>query len=436
MHRKKGFLQIGIAFALQILLLSISTPTVGAQTLDASFEFEPASKMFLRQCPSRIDIMIDPGTNESNAANIYIEYDPTKVVIQDSNATQSGIQIETGNAFSNYTDNVVNESTGEIRLTGYTLSKIATRLRFATIHFTSTESADSADFTIGFNGIHDTHDSNIAEHNTSDDILASVTNGSYTFEDGPCEADTQPPQITPVDPKNFDINVAEDGTVRVEVSDSGSGVDISTVVITINGISYNYTDPEHFSYEGTPGNYSITITPKEPFKANSANFVQFIAADMAGNWASADILFNIPPEACAPYGTHVECAENLLQCQSDLTNCQEENSKLEDLPTTGAISSSRYLGVPCWFYLLPLIIIILHPYWRNPQESDLLYAITPKTHLLKGIVFVIGLILAIIGIIDCFQIINILTIILYAIAILYILARKFLSEDEPESAYE
>lgn len=285
-HVKKQFLTIIIAF------IGILVPLQQAHA--ASFQFNPSARAFERQCQRSIDIIIDATGEISNAAEIEITYDPSQITITDSNTSISGIQVQPGNAFETYFYNQVDIINGRIRVAGASfLGTLSTSRVFATIHFTSSASATNTAFQINYTGLGDTLDSNIADAVTNDDLLSSITNGNYTFFSGPCQADTQGPQIIFVNPVNNAVNVPANSTITVRITDDQSGVELSTVEITINGQVYRYNDPE-VVVTGSELNYTFVITPRVQLPPNQASIVNVRAADKAGNQSSRQIIFNVP----------------------------------------------------------------------------------------------------------------------------------------------
>lgn len=304
---------------------------VSAQTVDGSFTFSPSSETFRKGCRYDVDILVDPGSNTSNAANFVINYDPTEIEVIDSMTSIDGIQIAHGDAYEAYADNVVDETAGTIRLTGFSIMSTLTQERvFGTIEFRSTPTATSADFSIEFTGPGNTLDSNIAETATSDDILASVGTASYTFVDGPCVDDTNGPSITPIYPENYNVEVPLDSDVEVRICDNGtwdSGVDIDTVEVIVDGISYTPEDSAFFSYTGDPDCYVITIDPQDDFPADSAVTVVYRASDFAGNSSTRSIVFNIPADVD-------EIIEQIYEIITQLEECEDQVCD-PVLPTTG-----------------------------------------------------------------------------------------------------
>lgn len=265
---------------------------VPAAVQAGSFYFSPAAQAFVQGCTNEVVVMVDTEGSDSNAADIEISYNPAEVTIIDANGSVSGVQVGEGDAYQAY---VYNEAVGgTIRVAAGSfindLNGVATFLR---IPFQSIGATTTTSFTINFTAPNDTLDSNIAETTTSDDLLTSVTNGTYTFTSGSCIADTTPPNITFPYPSNGSQNVPAGSNLTINLTDGGSGVDIDTVVVTFNGVPYQNGDPE-FSFSGTPGNYTITIDPAGGVPQGVASTIAVQADDLAGNSASRIITFNVP----------------------------------------------------------------------------------------------------------------------------------------------
>ncbi|KXK26615.1 MAG: hypothetical protein TR69_WS6001000622 [candidate division WS6 bacterium OLB20] len=258
----------------------------------ASFYFSPANSAFIQGCTSEVVVMIDTAGSNSNAADIEISYNPAQVSIIDTDPGLAGIQVGTGNAYQAYVYN--SASGGIIRVAaGSFLGDLNGTATFLRIPFQSVGATAATTFTINFTGAGDTLDSNIAETSTSDDLLTSVTNGSYTFSAGSCIADTTAPNITFPYPGNGATGVPASANLTVNITDGASGVDIDTVVVTFNGVPYTNGDPG-FSFSGTPGSYTITIDPIGGVPQGVASTVSVQADDLAGNSASRIITFNVP----------------------------------------------------------------------------------------------------------------------------------------------
>jgi len=260
----------------------------------------------------------------------------------------------------------------------------------------------------------DTLDSNIVETKSSDDLLASVGSAAYTFSEGNCYGDVTPPTITPIHPQNYDINVDKDSEIEVEICDDDSGVNPESIKIIIDGTSYSNKDINSFFYTGDSSCYSIRLVPKSRFKENTPVLVIFKAADFKGNQASKTIIFNISPETANCLNQLDDQIQELNIYQNELSYCLARTCEIDQLPQTGTKGGlSQKLGVPGVFSILALILLVIHPYWRNPESEDLLNKVMPKSKIFKVILFIIGFILSIIGVIDQISVICITTMVLY-----------------------
>ncbi|MCC7304371.1 hypothetical protein IT418_03100 [bacterium] len=276
------------------LFFSFSIITTQKVSAAGTFDIFPSSGNYLRSCNQSVDINIDVTSGQSNAADIIVTYDTTKIDIIDALPGVPGTQILPGNAFETYAGNSVNTLTGEIKLVGYSSSNDLTAdATFASILFKSKPLAINGGFTITFTGAnpYNTLDSNIADSTTSFDMLSGVTNSSYTFSSGTCATDATPPSITFESPTNLQNNVQPNAPVTIKIADSGSGVALPTVQFVINGITYTATSPE-VTISGSPANYTFTITPVTPFPTNSVSVISVISEDAAGNEKTSSISIN------------------------------------------------------------------------------------------------------------------------------------------------
>jgi hypothetical protein len=303
---------ITLAFFFAFLLPIPIFETVNA----ASFEFDPSNESFPEVCRQSINIFADLTGESSNGADLEINYDPTQVQILDSDPDKAGIQILNGNAYEVYVFSDVNEATGRIRLAAASFNTpLTSRKLYATIEFQSKPGAVFANFQVKVDGFGSTVslDSNIADSPTNLDLLTSVTNGTYTFVQSACEEDSVPPTHVFVRPEPYSSNnVAQQGVI-VRISDAFVGVDIATVVITINGVEYTYNSPG-VSYTGTPSEYTFTIVPTSEYPENTAVTVISKASDFAGNTSTSQMIFNIPP------GTPISCPVSYVVGERDSTD--------------------------------------------------------------------------------------------------------------------
>ncbi|MEI7740978.1 MAG: hypothetical protein WCJ29_00565, partial [bacterium] len=231
--------------------------------------FTIGSGAFKEGCPISVPIIINTASIQSDAANIIIHYNPNEIEILDSSASQNGIQIAPGSAYSIYADNFVDPNAGLIRLTGFSIGmQISGSGLFGSIPLQSKPGITSSNITVEFVP-GSTLDSNIAEFLTSDDVLTSVTDSALTFVPGPCTADTRPPAVSLISPANAASNIALNSSVSFHITDNQSGVDLDSLRVDVNGTVYTKTGANTFTYAGTPLNYTITVNPATDFPANA-----------------------------------------------------------------------------------------------------------------------------------------------------------------------
>jgi hypothetical protein len=367
MNRLKSItLSLILAFFLPIPIFGIAN-TVNA----ASFEFDPDTNSFPEACNQSINIFADVTGESSNGADLEINYDPNQVEILDSDPNRAGVQILTGNAYDLYVYNSVEENVGRIRVAGASFnSALTSRKLFATIEFKGKPGASFVNFQIKVDGFGSTFslDSNIADSKTNLDLLTSVTNGNYTFTQGSCSEDTDGPVHTFIKPEAYGTGYVAQNGVIVKLTDFGVGVDITTVVITINGIDYTYNSPE-VTYTGDSDSYTFTIVPTSPYPTNTAITAISKASDFAGNSSTKQIVFNIPP------GTPVSCPISYVEGEqgTDIPGnfCSIEEQKIiKNLFGDGTIVYRLIsnIGTPgIWAVLLGLLgLLWLLPYLNQP----------------------------------------------------------------------
>ncbi len=289
MHNR--FIQKLLVSSFTLLAVLAVTPTVHAA---GTFSISPMNGNFLRSCNQSTNIVIDIASGTTNAADITVNYDISKIEIIDAQPSVPGTQILPGNAFESYAGNSVDTLAGKIKLVGYSASSLFnSNATFATILYRSKPLATNGGFTIDFTGANpfNTLDSNIADSTTSFDMLSGVTNAAYTFSSGSCATDTAPPIVSFVTPKNLANNVTPTSPVTFTLTDALTGVSLPSLEIYINGSRYTSISPE-VTVSGTPANYSITVTPSTPFPTNSVSVISVTAADAAGNSKTSSISIN------------------------------------------------------------------------------------------------------------------------------------------------
>ncbi|MFQ5492592.1 MAG: Ig-like domain-containing protein [Candidatus Dojkabacteria bacterium] len=290
----KRIVQGVVFFVAVTAVFFISTQSANA----ASFNFSPAGGSIVQGCTEEVVVMLDTAGITSNAADIEITYDASKIEVLDQDSESSGVQVGTGEAFEAYVYNQVTSGKIKVAAGSFVKSFNGNKI-FLKVKFRSLGSATTGQFTINYTGSGDTLDSNIAEHTTSLDKLTSVTNASYTFGSGSCIADTEPPDINFIYPESETTGVQENASIRVDLSDTLSGVDIDSVSVFVNGTEYVNGDPE-FSFSGDPSDYQVTVTPAGGIPQGVASTIIVSSDDLAGNSGTRIVTFNIPPGEGGP----------------------------------------------------------------------------------------------------------------------------------------
>ncbi|MCG2711130.1 MAG: hypothetical protein L6416_02215 [Candidatus Omnitrophica bacterium] len=99
-----------------------------------------------------------------------------------------------------------------------------------------------------------------------------MTTDSYSFTIIP---DTEAPYTTGYVPAKDATGVSSDSNVVVHVKDDGAGVDISSIVMTVNGVSVSPV------ITGSPADYLLTYDPVADFTLGQEIFVTIKACDLA-----------------------------------------------------------------------------------------------------------------------------------------------------------
>lgn len=144
-----------------------------------------------------------------------------------------------------------------------------------------------------------------------EDIVGNVmTTDTWTFSTG----DASAPYVDQINPGN-DVVIQPSDTLSFHVKDDGSGVDLSTLVVYVNGVYYslgggsvsvtttgtritaatsldlnggNYVG-DTTGITGTPNDYTITIDPQNDFTAGEAVVVLIYAQDADGNLMEREV---------------------------------------------------------------------------------------------------------------------------------------------------
>ena len=102
---------------------------------------------------------------------------------------------------------------------------------------------------------------------------------TYTFT----TADTIGPVCTLITPTPNAVNMGTADDVTFRCADSGSGVDINTIEVIVDGVRYTATGTNQFTYTGSSADYLVTVNPASDFVIEYALEVIVNAQDFSGN---------------------------------------------------------------------------------------------------------------------------------------------------------
>jgi hypothetical protein len=170
------------ALTVMFVLFLLSPSGVLAATLSLS----PSSGSANRGCTFPVQIMLNTEGANSDGTDAILNYDPTRFSAQNTS-------IVTGSTYSQYPGVIVDNSKGEISISGVNLGQTfsGTGL-FATVNFQVLPTAPTGATTITFdfdpNDKANPSDSNVATRTQDSvvDVLSSVVNGSYVVGTGQC----------------------------------------------------------------------------------------------------------------------------------------------------------------------------------------------------------------------------------------------------------
>lgn len=310
MFQKKLKQLIAIVITLFVGVLLYSPNTVIA----SQFISVPSNGNFGMTCESEYSININTQGETSNAADIEIQFNPALITIIDTNPNMPGVQILPGNAYEAYAGNTVDQATGKIRLTGFSLSQpyFNGNAIFATVRFKSNPSVTGASFNIYFTSEGYTLDSNIAKASDNTDSLTSVTNANFTFTQQSCVDDISAPVIEIVGIKNNQINVPPNSIFTIKITDSQSNIDVANTIIIIDNKEYRAGD-QGVTVTGGGGSYEFRIDPTPDLPANTAIILTVTTRDTSenANQSVKSIIFNNPMPEVIPPG---EICDNDEEC--------------------------------------------------------------------------------------------------------------------------
>jgi len=317
-------------------------------------------------CNTTLNLMLDTEGTNSPAADAIISFNPEQVDIIDQNSSVNGIQIRSGNGYEFFPGNKVDITEGKIYLSGISImSALNGVYNHGAIIFKTKPGVTNANFNFDFT-LGDTLDSNIANTN-GDDVLNSVSNAQFNVNaNNYCGNDTTPPQVSNLQPPNNAKNVGLESNLLFTISDNQSGVDIDSIIVSLDGILYSNGDPE-FEYTGTSAQYQITINPTSPLTDGAQIYINIDGSDIIGNTMNVfKSSFNAPQtpvvaicgngniegdEQCEPPGTgncSLDCRSLVCEVTENIetacgNNIIEQGEQCEPPNTPGCSGECKFL---------------------------------------------------------------------------------------------
>jgi|GEM_PF-1000147 len=159
----------------------------------------------------------------------------------------------------------------------------------------------------------------------TDNNSNTMTQVVYSFT---ADIDNQPPQIASRTPAASATNQAPSTNVVFNITDDKSGVDLSTLSVVVEGVTYTQGDAE-MSISGTSTNYTVTIDPASDFDRGQEVNVTIDADDLEGNSMTQDVYLFDVVENVAPVITSIPdksvTAGNLLTFIVEATDADGDN---------------------------------------------------------------------------------------------------------------
>lgn len=269
----------------------------------ATLNLEPSSGNIIKGCATQIRIRMSTEGQNSNGAQAYVNYTSLGV--------GGTISITGGGIFSTY-GAPPGVPAGTKGIFGYGGVITGSALNFAVVNIKSNINGPLS-LTLRFEDGDIT--SKIAAHPTSENILTSVSNGSYTVVDGYCE--TKPPYLTNLNPVPDKPNHPVSQNIKFDIKDDDSGLDMSifTLSVTQNGVEV----PKNVIQTACAVDdkcYSIDIDPINDLIPELKVVVNVSARDKANNLMTRTYQFN--DLTCAELGCVVGTFET--QCGDGIDN--------------------------------------------------------------------------------------------------------------------
>jgi len=250
----------------------------------STFYFSPESSTIIKGCNKSIDILMDvTGGKKVGAAQFYVN----------NNSGVGTITLNQGSIFDSY-GKQKDQPTGRYSLYGFggnvgglqnvfgqLILNVPTSIVDGTKINLEVFSSNTADFT-----------TKIIEAATSENIFTGVNFGEYTVISGYCE--TALPYLSNMNPAVGKPNHPVSQDITFDLKDDGSGVDISTLSVTLkqNGVDVPFVLNTTKVNAGDDKIYSVNINPNSDLIREVRVDVTVSAQDKAGNLLNRSYSFN------------------------------------------------------------------------------------------------------------------------------------------------
>ncbi|MFH1423817.1 MAG: fibronectin type III domain-containing protein [Candidatus Nealsonbacteria bacterium] len=228
---------------------------------EAVFYFSPETGVINKNNTSSTELIINTSAGVTSI-KAYLNFNFSAISITGIDTTNS--------VFTSWWENSYNNITGKIQLQaslpspGHNGAGLVAKINFQAIN-TGTATV-TYDATPGNNLALKIDDTNILN-------LTRSTGASFTITEA--VQDTTPPSTTGHNPAKSSTNVSTSTNIVVQVNDSGTGVNQSSLVMRVGGIVVSPV------VSGTPASYTLTYNPPSDFNYNQAVNVTINAQDLA-----------------------------------------------------------------------------------------------------------------------------------------------------------
>ena len=228
---------------------------------EAAFYFSPDSGEYEENDIFAVELRINTSA-AITSIKAYLNFDQTNISVTNLDPTAS--------VFSTEWENTYNNTTGEIKMQrseptpGHNGDGLIAEITF--------QATNSGEATISYDA------SCLALKSDDTNILNLTisTEASFTInEPEPPPSDSTPPYTTGHNPAKGTTDVASSTNIVVQVKDAGAGVDISSIVMQVEGIEVTPT------ITGSSANYTLTYNPPTNFSYDQVVNVTVDADDLA-----------------------------------------------------------------------------------------------------------------------------------------------------------